>query len=139
MQVELTSPAKGKMPGETVTVTDGEGRWLQANGYAKLAGNKDQRRNTSIEAKNDPTLAANREDPGDPPGHLTNVGDKSWSDKVTENQEFKGSTVAAAKKILPGQPQTNISAAEAAGTADPEPEPEPDPEPDPDPDPEPPA
>lgn len=110
--VQLTSPAKGKMPGDTVTVTDGEARWLVAQGYARVDDDGDHLLDTSVEAASDPTLAANREAPGEAVGHLSNGdSDETWSEKVTKRQEFKGSRVTGAAKIVPGKPETLVAAA----------------------------
>lgn len=120
MDVVLTSPVKGKMPGETVTVKDSEGRWLRTNGYAKVAGDGDHLLDTSIEAANDPTLAANREKPGDPPGTVANVPSSgNWSEQVVARADIANRTVTG--KIQPGRL--------VAGTDEPAPEPPPEEEP----------
>lgn len=66
MKLTLTSPAEGKQPGETVDVDESRARWLIAEGYA--IGNKDVDGITMRAAmpKDDPTLAENREAPGEP-------------------------------------------------------------------------
>lgn len=113
MQVELTSPAKGKMPGENVTVTDGEGRWLLANGYARVDDDGDHRLDSSVEASADPTLAANREAPGTPPGTIANQGEQDeWTTKVADAFEFKGKSGTGAARIVPGDPKTQVAALE---------------------------
>lgn len=71
MKVELTSPVEGKQPGDTVDVKEARGQWLLANGYAKPASgdNPDDFGIyvTDVDAKDDPTLAENREAPGEKP------------------------------------------------------------------------
>lgn len=116
MKVQLTSPVEGKMPGETVDVPDGKARWLLAQGYARVDDDGSHLLDTSVEAANDPTLATNREEPGTPPEHLANGDDdKTWSEKVLANQEFKGNArLPKGKKIVPGDPSTNVAAAEGA-------------------------
>jgi len=125
MQVELTSPAKGKMPGDTVTVTDAEGRWLVANGYARVDDDGDHRLDSSVEATADPTLAMNREAPGTPPATLANYADqdaddeqKSWSEQVADKFEFNGKSARGKGKIVPGKPQTQVAALEKTLEAD---------------------
>lgn len=117
MQVQLTSPAKGKMPGDTVTMTEPEGRWYISQGYARVDDDGDHRLDTSVEASADPTLAANREAPGEPPGTIANADEEdSWTDRVVSRQEFKGK--AGSPKIVPGQPRTQVEAAESELEAD---------------------
>jgi hypothetical protein len=61
MPVTLTSPAEGLRVGDTYR---GEREdWLVDNGYAARAGDFDGLHATSVDAKDDPTLAANREAP----------------------------------------------------------------------------
>ena len=69
MKIELTSPVEGKQPGETVDVAKDRAEWLLQNGYAKPAADDNDEEYgllaTSVEAKADPTLAENREKPGE--------------------------------------------------------------------------
>lgn len=117
MQVQLTSPAKGKMPGDKVTMTDAEGRWHVAQGYARVDDDGDHRLDSSVEASADPTLAANRELPGEPPGTIANDDDEdAWTEKVVARQEFKGKSGRGKRKIVPGKPETQVAALEATLT-----------------------
>ena len=114
MQVELTSPVEGKFPGEKVDVPDGKARWLLANGYARKDDDGSHLLDSSVEAANDPTLAQNREAPGEPPAALANdEDDKSFTEKVVERAEFKGSRTGGSKRIVPGDPTTQVAALEA--------------------------
>ena len=65
MKVKLTSPAEGKQPGETVDVSAARARWLISEGYAVGNEEVDGITMTSAEPKDDPTLAENREAPGE--------------------------------------------------------------------------
>lgn len=67
MKVKLTSPAEGKQPGETVDVSAARARWLIAEGYAVGNEEVDGITMTAVEPKDDPTLAENREAPGEEP------------------------------------------------------------------------
>lgn len=94
MNVIATSPVKGKNPGESLTVAEGEGRWLIANGYARQDDDGDHLFDSGVEAAVDPTLAANRE-PAD-------------TENVAEDAEFKPGSSSV--KIVPGDRSTNVKA-----------------------------
>lgn len=66
MDLICTSPVKGKMPGDKITVSDKEGAWLVAEGYARKASGKNPGSVTITppKADSDPRLADNREKPG---------------------------------------------------------------------------
>ena|SRR5690606_9648651 len=98
MNVIATSPIKGKNPGESVTVTEGEGRWLVANGYARVEDDGDHLFDSGVEAAADPTLAVNRE-PAD-------------TENVAENAQFNPGTSEV--KIVPGDRSTYVKAANKA-------------------------
>lgn len=66
MKVTLTSPAEGKQPGETVDVDESRAKWLIAEGYAVGDKDVDGITMTAADPKDDPTLAENREAPGEP-------------------------------------------------------------------------
>ncbi len=69
MQVITTSPVEGVDSGTKITVDAAKGEWLVQNGYATAIDAKADESfgllATSSKAKDDPTLAANREGPDD--------------------------------------------------------------------------
>ena len=68
MKLILTSPVEGKQPGATVDVNEDRAEWLLVNGYAKAeGGNKEDfgRNATNVPDAKNPTLAQNREAPGE--------------------------------------------------------------------------
>ena len=89
MKIELTSPVEGKQPGETVDVAKDRAEWLLQNGYAKPADDSNDEEYgvlaTSVERKADPTLAENREKPGEKvPGVDNDTNDKPVEEKTGE-------------------------------------------------------
>ena len=105
MKIELTSPVEGKQPGETVDVAKDRAEWLLQNGYAKPAdGDNDEKYGvlaTSVERKADPTLAENREKPGEKvPGVDPDKNDEPIEEKTGEVVEEPKPTAkkTAAKK-----------------------------------------
>jgi hypothetical protein len=65
MSVKLHQPVEGKGAGESYS---GEREdWLVAQGYASREDGVDKHLITDVKAKDDPTLAANREAPGEKP------------------------------------------------------------------------
>lgn len=69
MKLKLHSPVLGKQPGEQVDVDSAYGEWLVQQGYAAKSGADEDTGllATSVAAKSDPTLAENREAPGEEP------------------------------------------------------------------------
>lgn len=90
MSVILTSPVEGKDVGETYS---GEREdWLVANGYAARPGATDGLHMSDVDAKDDPTLAANREAPVEdgPDGYLRQDGKQVLAVKKVESIENLG-------------------------------------------------
>ena len=103
MKIELTSPVEGKQPGETVDVAKDRAEWLLQNGYAKpAAADNDEEYGvlaTSVERKADPTLAENREKPGEKvPGVEPEENDEPVEDAPQETPTTPKKT--AAKKAV---------------------------------------
>ena len=95
---------------------DPKTKWLVAEGYLVKPGEKDEERGiyqTSEPAKGDPTLAENREKPGAPKEHLSNLGDEGDSGETThgKNMGLDAEPVGA-----PG-PKVKITAHKDAGAS----------------------
>lgn len=77
MQLIADQPIEGVMAEETFTTNKDRGAWYVENGYAHADGAKQPddfgHLATSVPAKQDPTLAENREVPGDPEPHVANA------------------------------------------------------------------
>lgn len=99
MKIELTSPVEGKQPGEIVDVAKDRAEWFLQNGYAKPADDSNDEEYgllaTSVERKADPTLAENREKPGEKvPGVDPDKNDEPVEDAPKETPTTPKKTAA---------------------------------------------
>jgi len=69
--VRLTSAAYGVAPGGTVTLSAAEEKWLVDNGYAHVEPKVAVGPTATYTPAQDPTLAANREDPASKTGYTS--------------------------------------------------------------------
>ena len=106
VQLTLHQPILGKDVGETVDLPSDEAQWYLQNGYvSRVRGTEDDdfgKLATSSDAKDDPTLAENREKPEPPKPHLANVDVPVTSDQLEVDTTEKGKR--AAKQTSNEQP-----------------------------------
>ena len=91
MRVKLHDDVEGHKSGETVDVPDERAKWLVANGYASTAADADGVHATSVPAKDDPTLAENREPANESLDVQSARGDFKWDESKVEEDPVRPS------------------------------------------------